>query len=405
MRVALEPGEDSTSTARIAALADGRRRMQWHVRLPNGKLERHTTTGKLSDKEIRRRARAKAEELCRGQVSTVWKTSSLMEKYIEEDVIPYIRVEMADILRPNTVKRYVRVIDLYKEQARGFRIADAVLPFNLEKAFRGVAREHGQKTALQAKKVVSGYVIDRLIELGVLQFNPIRGRRMRLPEVNKGHRGTGGRALSRDERLRVIDYLLEFEPAVDTSPKQGRYTPQQRAERMRVAVDVTLLQAVCGLRISEARTLRARHVDLHAEPVTVEVVPELSKTHQGRICPVTDGRVAERLRARVARCAGDPDGYVFPAPAVPGREWDKANAQKSVRELYDLMADELEIPLLRDVSSHVWRATLNTEWRDRGIPKEIRAAYFGHSPETNERYYTDRVDISGLVGQLVSGDD
>ena len=75
MRVALEPGEDSTSTARITALADGRRRMQWHVRLPNGKLERHTTTGKLSDKEIRRRARAKAEELCRGQVSTVWKTS------------------------------------------------------------------------------------------------------------------------------------------------------------------------------------------------------------------------------------------------------------------------------------------------------------------------------------------
>ena len=66
------------------------------------------------------------------------------------------------------------------------------------------------------------------------------------------------------------------------------------------------------------------------------------------------------------------------------------------------MADELGISLLREVSSHVWRATLNTEWRDRGVLPEVRAAYFGHSPETNLQYYTDHVDVSKLVA-LVTG--
>ncbi len=46
------------------------------------------------------------------------------------------------------------------------------------------------------------------------------------------------------------------------------------------------------------------------------------------------------------------------------------------------------------VSTHVWRATLNTEWMQKGVPDLIRSAYFGHSPEVNRSYYTDTTNVS-----------
>lgn len=54
------------------------------------------------------------------------------------------------------------------------------------------------------------------------------------------------------------------------------------------------------------------------------------------------------------------------------------------------------------VSTHVWRATLNTEWMQKGVPDLIRSAYFGHSPEVNRSYYTDttNVSVSVLVDML-----
>lgn len=76
---------------------------------------------------------------------------------------------------------------------------------------------------------------------------------------------------------------------------------------------------------------------------------------------------------------------VFGAPAKPDRVWDASNAQKAVRQLYDEMADALGIPLLREVSSHVWRAPNNTIMRDKGVLPEVRAALFGHSEETTTR--------------------
>lgn len=402
MRIALGPGEDSTSSAKVSKASDGTRSMSWHIRLYNGKLERHVTKGKCSAGEIRRRAKARADELRAVGRSTKWKPSSKMSEYVEKDALPYVTKELADELRPRTITKYEALLKIYLKEVSGFRIYDAVQSYNLEELLRRVARKHGTSTARNLKKVVSGYVIDRLLDMGVIQFNVIRGRSMRLPEVKKGHRGPGGRALSYDDHMRAIDYLLKLDPSVDPTPKQGRYTPEQRAERRRLAIDVTLVQAICGLRIAEVRNMRRRNVIDDGEHVALEVTNETSKTHRGRICPVTDARVADRVRARLARVADDPDALVFPAPTAPDRVWDSANCTKTLRRLYDKMADDLGIPLLHEVSSHVWRATLNTEWRDRGVLPEVRAAYFGHSPETNLQYYTDHVDVSGLVA-LVTG--
>lgn len=71
-----------------------------------------------------------------------------------------------------------------------------------------------------------------------------------------------------------------------------------------------------------------------------------------------------------------------------------------MKALYAEMADALDIPLLREVSSHVWRATLNTEWMGRGVPDALRAAFFGHSEDVNRSSYTDTSSTAQLVRML-----
>lgn len=109
---------------------------------------------------------------------------------------------------------------------------------------------------------------------------------------------------------------------------------------------------------------------------------------------------SDAVRSRLAEPAA-PEGL---SPTASDKVWGPSNCAKTLGRLYDQMADDLGIPLLREVSSHAWGATLDTEWCDRGVLPEVRAAHFGYSPETNLQYYTDRADVSRLVA-LVTGLD
>ena len=60
-RVALELGETSIDRAKITPTPDGGYRMQWSMRLLNGRLIKKTTKGKCTKGELRRRAHAQAE--------------------------------------------------------------------------------------------------------------------------------------------------------------------------------------------------------------------------------------------------------------------------------------------------------------------------------------------------------
>lgn len=71
-----------------------------------------------------------------------------------------------------------------------------------------------------------------------------------------------------------------------------------------------------------------------------------------------------------------------------------------MKALYRDVADALDIPLLREVSSHVWRATLNTEWMQRGVPDALRAAFLGHGEDVNRSSYTDTGNTEALVRML-----
>lgn len=113
-----------------------------------------------------------------------------------------------------------------------------------------------------------------------------------------------------------------------------------------------------------------------------------------------DERVADRIRERLTEVPQEPTALVFGSLAFPDRVWDASNRQKAAKALYREIADALDIPLLREVSTHVWRATLNTEWMQRGIPDALRAAFFGHSEDMNRSSYTDTSSTARLVQML-----
>lgn len=401
-RVALEPGENSIDRARIVKSSDGGYRMQWSVRLLNGHVLTKTTKGKCSKGELRRRAHAKAEELiATSGGGGAWKGSSSMSDYIRQEVMP--RVESTDdsVLRPRTRKSYRRVLELVADALKGFRIADAVRPRNLEEALANIALKSGTATARQCSKTMSKYVLEPLVRDEVIAYNPLKSFKPRLPEYRGTNKAAGGQALTSNERERVLDYLLSIDPNDVEPPKRGRYTVEDRRSLRRTVVEITLLQATTGLRINEARLLTCSNMGEDDGLLTVTVTAEVSKTHRGRTIPIMDIRIAERMRLRMEEAGCDSDALLFPAPAAPGSEWNLNNAEHAIRKLYHELADALDIPLLRIVSSHVWRATLNTEWMQMGVPEVLRAAYFGHSPEVNRSYYTDTTNVSALVDMLL----
>lgn len=401
----LRPGEHTAASCNFTQRKGGGWSLQWRVRPLNGeKTLKYTTQGNATQAELRRRAIAKAEHVLEtyGRPRTSnWKPSDDMRAYVLEQAIPDVEKKPDSVLRPRTRKRYVGCLKLYAEAARRFAIVDAAREENLTDALLRIEQEHGSASAKQTQKVVGRYVIAPLKKAHVITANEAIGLEVEyVGDIHRGKKPKGGQALTHEQRLAVIDHLLDLDPTCERG-KRGHYTAEQRTAKRRLVIDATLTQATCGLRIVEVRKLQRRHIGEQDGMLTLEVTDDASKTHKGRVCFVDDARVADRIRARLRELPDD-DAYVFGAPAAPGKMWDASNAQKAIRALYDELADALDIPLLRNVSSHVWRATLNTEWRDKGVLPELRAAYFGHTTETNERYYTAGVNLASLAAQVAS---
>lgn len=400
-RPRLRVGGDTIDTSKIVpGRAKGTLSMQWRIRLSDEKIEKHITEMRTTKEwELRDKARETAAQLLKTPEHKKYEENDPIVDYIREQAIPSI--ENATHLRPNSKLRYVHVLELMIPRLRGYDIG-AVTAAVLKQILIAVAKANGTATAKQAKKVMNTYVMSELDMDGVLvtrgnPFNSMKSLRW-LPDHVAREKPAGGQALTPDERRRVLDYLLALDPA-EGATKRGRYGLEGNIARRALAIDVTLLQAVCGLRISEVRQLTAEDVDLDADPITVTITNEKSKTHTGRTVPVVNEAVAERIRARV-EATGSPQEPVFHAPSVPGSVWDSSNAQKAIKRLYTDLSEALDIPLLNKVSSHVWRSTLNTEWMNDGVPPEIRSAFLGHTEKVNRTSYTDLTDISPLVEKL-----
>lgn len=391
----LKPGEDTADAVQPQKRKDGKYTGKFSLCLPDGERIRLTVIAPTVG-QWRRKAREKAEERIRdAERLGNWSDSDSVTQYMKD--VSYKAIADAN-LAPRSKTKYFDLLKYLAEEFEGHTIREAVRFRNLEKTLKGIAREHGSESARQARNVLSKYVLQQLIRDELIAGNPLLGMSINLGNTKKTNKAKGGQALTEAEHKKVLDYLLGLDPTKTKAPKRGKYTLEHAINRRRNAIELTLLQATTGLRISEALGLRLTDLHDDGQQIIITVSDERSKTNRGRDVPImADKRVTERIRERAANLGSE---LLFPAPASPTSAWDISNAHKALRSLFNEIAEQCSVPLLSEVSSHVWRATLNTIAMQKGIPSEIRAAYFGHDKEINKTAYTDTTDVTPLVEKM-----
>lgn len=391
----LSPGENSIARA-TPQKTDKGVRIYWTLKKHDGTTVRKHTQARTVG-EARRRAYETAQTLLDEQDAVgPFRLDSKVADYIERVSAP--AVEHA-ALRPNTLARYRAVLRALTGACKHHEhlhalagrttIRQAQQLRTIEACLSEIADLHGSESARQARNVASKYLYDQLARDGLLVAgDPLRGRRLDLRSSKPANGPSrGGVALSEKGYLRTVDHLL----GMDTDTRQGGERWSATWKRAR-AVDLTLLQASSGLRVSEANAITWDDVRVAKDGLmSIEVSPEVSKTKRGRTAQVFDKRVAQRLLDH-----RDPNGiYVIGAPMDRNKQWDVANCRQTIADLYKLLSEELKIDELATARSHVWRTTLNMILMDK-LPDAVRSAQFGHTVAVNQTRYTDTHKVAVL---------
>lgn len=433
-QTALAEGENTIDSAKGQYWEDGTVAISWSVLVPGeARARKRTTRGKRGTtvKELKRRAHGQAEKMvAQADGERRWTARSSMADYVRKGVVRAIEAEPE--LRWRTRKSYMRLAGILEEEAGRKTVGSFCRARALKEMLRHVAATHGTATAKQVRKFMGKYVMTPLVEDEAIPANPLVGLSVTLPQHKASNRPVGGKAIAPEDRRRCIEWL----EAVDceaTASTGGRVTHEEAVRRRSELVNMTLLQATCGLRIGEVLALRKEDVYRKDGVLVVRVRPEVSKTHKGREVPVVDtignGEVAAMMEARASRArAGWP---IFGMPTDPSRQWNESNCMKGLRYippkltkrqqaakrekmgpradggerkiperrlgLYHEMAKALKLPILEEEATHVWRATLATERKAEGMPADMVSALFGHSEEVDEQYYTDAFRPSQIL--------
>lgn len=308
-------------------------------------------------------------------------------------------------LKESTRTRYTELLGLLLGDCKGHTHQHSLRQHTIERGakarpyercLREIAELHGYASAKQARTVLGKYVSGQLRRDDLLAGDPLAGIADKDLIGPKPDQIRGGKSLAQADYDRVIEHLLSLNPADYLEPpKRGRWSQADRIAKAQNAIDLTLLQAATGLRISEGTQVTwTDHIEVTDDgKIFVEVTPDISKTGRGRRVPVLNADVAGRLLKRRNEAGGA--GYVIGSPSNAEKRWEPRNCRQAVADLYSELADELGIELLRTERSHVWRATLNTMFLDK-VPEAVRAAFFGHDAEMNRKSYTDLADVSGM---------
>ena len=249
-----------------------------------------------------------------------------------------------------------------------------------------------------ARTVLSKYLITQLIRDGLLDGNPLKGVPIDLGDPEKKD-PQGRRTLTEAEWDTVVKHLLarDVEPLL-TPSKHKNIRQSTRAIHGR-AVRMTLLQAVTGLRISEANAVQWQHVIEHDERLLIDATKDIVKgrkgKEKGRLIPILREDVADYLRTH----RGNDDHYVIGSPSTTAKPWTATNAGDVVPELYLQVAKATNVALLANLRSHSWRATLHGVYANK-IDPATRAAIFGHTEQVADEYYTDRANIESALRSI-----
>lgn len=388
----LECGENTIDTMIPVKRPQGGYEGKFSLRLYSGKRIRITVTAPTIG-SLRGKARKRAEErLANEGRENTWTLDSLMTAYIKEVASPAVKNSN---LRANSKIRYEYLLKVLAIEFDDLTIRDAIRFRCLESTLKSISQKHGTISAQKARNVLSRWILQQLIRDEVINANPLAGMQIDLGNNKKTTKSKGGEALSEEEWNRVLDYLTNIDSTKVKPPKRGRYTSADRAKCRQAIIDLTLLQATTGLRINEALTLTVNDIKDDGKQIHLHVSEERSKTHRARTVPILDNRGIANMRKRLHHLKSHE--LVFNSPLSPNKIWDASNVRKLVRTLYNEIAEECDVPLLKTARTHVWRPTLNTIAMNRGVPPEIRAAYFGHAIEINKSAYTDTRDVTPLL--------
>lgn len=403
----LDPGDDTISEVKGRRQPDGTFWLDWSYRPLDGSKTRQKRSKGRSIGEARRKAREKLDDLLAVSAQTTWKARDRLTDYIEQ--VSKESIESAR-LAESSRQRYLGVLRYlvgdckddhqHERSLKNHTITSGTKFRVLEGCLQEIAATHGGETAHQARSVLGKYVLDQLIRDDLIVASPVAGKRIDLSSGKDRERTRGGVALTLEQWNAVIGYLLALDPAEGVQkPKQGMYTLADKVAVKANAIDLTILQALTGLRIGEATTITWRMVEFISDAMLLHLRPENVKTGRGRTLSVTDTAVVELFRARQAR-AGGADEYMIGSPAKPGTTWAPRQRNEAVKALYLAMAEKLGIEHLKVERSHVWRATLNTLTMGDGVPEAVRTAHLGHTSQVSRAHYTDNSDGSLLADSL-----
>lgn len=382
--------------------------MAFTVRLRDGRRLRFEVTA-ASKGECRRRGKRKAEEVLATDDSD-WQLSQPLADYVDKVARPAIeKANLGDLTR----ERYESSIRFLlgdcrnckrqgKKHVHGFRqhtIGSGTTARAIEQTFTEIAKTHGLSTAKSCRTVWNKYIAKHLVLDGLMRSNPVVGQRLTdLTGVEKPPRSRGGRALTRAEYDKALEWLLAADPSdwLVSHKKHGWiWEPEVQIATHQTAIDFTLLQMTTGLRQSEARLADWTLAGKNASGMMSISVPEhVAKGGIPRVVLVLDNQVSERLDVR--RKAQRGEGAIVGAPMDTMKVWNRMRCGEVTKKLYLRMAEELGIDLFKDQRSHVWRTTLRSFYVGL-VPEAVLNSQFGHSTEIANLYYTDSSDLSLLA--------
>lgn len=374
--------------------------LDWSMRLPGRAklIQRRTQVPKRSsDGDLLRQASG----------TTDWSTDSPIEDYIDQVTKPLI--ENSSKLAALSTSRYrvglrqlVASCDtrgrIHTASLKDLDITMAIKFRVRENCLQEIAAMHGTESARQARTVLNTYVLQQLQRDGLIENNPLRGARIDLETGAKLHEGSrsGAIALSQEDYLAVIDYLLIADPAEGVvKSKLGRWDLQTRINKRAGAIEITLMQMATGRRVNEARQVRGWMLKDTGDSLSIDVAAAIAKRGIARHSHFLQPRIAERIRQRAAHAAS-PDSPLVGAPADPEKLWSYKSLTDCLGELYREMRQSLGIEAFDFERSHIWRATLNTMLVGV-VPEVNRAAQFGHTTEVNRRSYTSNAMSDAMV--------
>lgn len=388
----LNAGESSVDRVADSLTGRGPFQADVSVRLWDERLKRFKIRAQTKG-EFRRKGHVKCGDALAAGSST-WTKSDKVSAFIDNVSEPLLRSAR---LRDNSRRRYMTALAQIKTSLTGLPIGDAVRFRTLEHALQDIAARHGAESGRQARTVLSKYVLDQLLREGLVEHNPLRGVAIDLGTVSKSKK-PASHALTDTDYDRVVDHLVARD--IDRPLPPGTDRRESSLARHERAVALALLQAGTGLRISEALALTRADLTESDDRLAVPVSADVSKTHRARSIPFLDARVEAWHRARLVTLPTAGSTPIISAPGDLTRPWRTDNAVKASKALYLSVGADLGSEAVAAMRSHAWRTVLNNRAIARGVPADVRAAFFGHDVAMNASAYTDLTDIEGMARAL-----